>query len=91
MQEGLIRGRRANPAHTDGPRSWWVALGWSRNRFENKHKLPIQYPLGNDWKLGNMLAENAPNEPVILYPSPWGDELTDPWEHFAAFVEGAGS
>ncbi len=96
-QEGLINGRRANPAHTDGPLLWWIALGWSRGHFKNGHKLPVEYPLDNDRRLGAKIAEAvAPmvpsnNEPVILYPSPWGDELTDPWQHVAAFWEGATS
>ncbi len=90
-QQGLIEGRRRNPAHPDGPLSWWVALGWSRDHFENGQIQPVEYALSNDQVLGATIAENAPHEPVILYPSPFDPRLTDPWDHFAAFAEGAGS
>ncbi|MFQ5412636.1 MAG: hypothetical protein ACE5EC_10065 [Phycisphaerae bacterium] len=87
-QARLIDGRRNNPAHGT-PLSWWIALGWSRDHFEGGTIQPVEYPTESDWFFGGKIAEKAPDEPVILYPSPFDGRLTDPWDHFAAFVEGA--
>jgi len=96
---GHIRGHRNSTSRLEayGPDiGWYLAGGWSRNRFIGDAKpedrmLPIDYPVDNDRQIGAAIAENAPHEPVILYPSPFDPRLTDGWGHFAAFAEGAGS
>lgn len=97
-----INGHRNNQNHREkyGPlMSWWLACGWSRNAFDGNRPpseriLPVEYPTENDRQIGKVIAERADNpypEPVILYPSPFEVVLTDPWDHFAAFAEGARS
>ena len=94
-----IRGHRNSTSRQEryGDKiSWWLACGWSRNAFDGtlppaERILPIDIPLNNMRLIGAAVAERAPHEPVMLYPSPWDTRLTNAWEIVAPFAEGAGS